>query len=166
MTDIRIVQVVGPFSISLDWFLTPLGTLDESQELATAAIVALGTDRLAHVDDVLPDLDSNDRRGWWGDLDAAEIWGGWPIGTRCWLLERSKIVGVEDIEGPTLARAEEYVRESLRPFIERRMASRMAVLAERVDRDRIDVTAALYRGPDVAIELRYQLMWLNQIAGQ
>lgn len=162
MVDIRIVQIKSPFDIALDWMLTPMQMLDETQELATAVIVALGTDRLALVDDVLPDLDSVDRKGWWGDLDAEVIWGGWTIGVRTWLLTRAKITGPEDIEGSTVARAEFYVREALRPFIERRVASRVDVLAERVGLDRIDVQAVIFRGPLPSIELRYQLLWIEQ----
>lgn len=159
MTDIRIIQVKTPFELTLDWLKTPFGMLDETQELATAVIVALGTDRLADADDTLPDLDSTDRRGWWGDIDAEVIWGGWTIGTRCWLLTRSKIVGAESVEGATVARAELYVREAIRPFITNRVASRYLVSAERTARDRIDVSVIIYRGPLPAIELRYQLFW-------
>jgi phage gp46-like protein len=165
MTDIRVVQKIEPFNISLDWLMTDQRRLDESQELATAVIVALGTDRLAGVDDVLPDIDSTDRRGWWGDTDAEVIWDGWPIGCRCWLLARTKIVGPEDIEGATIARAEQYVREALQPFIDRKVASRMAVEAQRSTRERIDVAAVLYRGPEVAVDLRFQLMWDEQASG-
>ena len=58
-----------------------------------------GTDRLASRDDILPDPDSTDRAGWWGDMDAEELFNGWPIGTKLWLLKRAKIVGAEDPEG-------------------------------------------------------------------
>lgn len=162
MTDIRIVQIKTKFELTLDWLMTPLGTLDETQELATAVIVALGTDRLALPDDILPDLDSTDRRGWWGDLDAEVIWDGWTIGTRCWLLTRSKITGPDSLEGSTVARAEAYVREALKPFVDKRIASAIDVLAQRTDRDRIDVAAIIYRGPLPAIELRFQVMWEEQ----
>lgn len=164
MTDIRIIQIKSPFEITLDWLMTPLAMLDETQELATAVIVALGTDRLALFDDVLPDPDSDDRRGWWGDTDAEVIWGGWTIGTRCWLLRRAKITGPDSIEGSTVARADYYVRESLRPFVEKHIASAIDVEAARVDRDRIDVRAVIYRGPLPAIELRYQSLWIDQAA--
>jgi len=162
MTDIRVIQIKGPFEITLDWLMTNHMMLDETQELATAIIVALGTDRLASPDDILPDPDSEDRRGWWGDLDAEAIWGGWPIGTRCWLLERSKITGPEAFEGSTVARAEFYVREALRPFVDKRIASHVDVEAIRVGRDRIDVRVAIFRGPLPAIELRFQQLWLDQ----
>jgi phage gp46-like protein len=136
--------------------------LDETQELATAVIVALGTDRLALPDDILPGLDDTDRRGWWGDIDANAIWGGWPIGTRCWLLKRSKIVEAPAYEGATLARAEQYVREAIKPFIDNSIASDFDVVAQRTARDRIDVNVTIYRGPLPAIQLLYQLMWDEQ----
>ena len=82
MTDIRIVQIATPEVVTLDWLMTPIGEIDTTQELATAVTVALGTDRLALVADELPDPNDNDRRGWWGDLDAEQIHDGWPIGTR------------------------------------------------------------------------------------
>jgi phage gp46-like protein len=70
--DIRLVQnnIFPAYSVTVDWSLLPNGTLDDTQALATAVIVALGTNALATDTDVLPDPDSNDRCGWWGDLDA------------------------------------------------------------------------------------------------
>ena len=91
MPDIRLIQDARnpplKYSVSVDWSLLADGTLDDDNALATAVIVALGTDRLADPDDILPDPDSTDRAGWWGDLDAEEIWDGWPIGSRLWLLK-------------------------------------------------------------------------------
>ena len=68
--DIRLVQNTQfpKYSVTLDWSLLPNGTLDDTQALATAVCVALGTNGLASDTDELPDPDSNDRRGWWGDL--------------------------------------------------------------------------------------------------
>jgi hypothetical protein len=84
MTDIRLKQVVTDLpvvAVSFDWLMTPLGTFDTTQELATAVTVALGTDRLAELDDILPGFDETDRRGWWGDLDAEflheAVFGSW-----------------------------------------------------------------------------------------
>ena len=76
--------------VQIDWNLLGDGTLDATQELATAIIVALGTDRLAEPGDQFPDPDSSDRRGWWGDYQAEAIWDGWPIGCRLWLLTARK----------------------------------------------------------------------------
>jgi phage gp46-like protein len=129
-----------------------------TQALATAVIVALGTDRLADEKDILPDLDSTDRRGWWGDLEA-DIWDGWPIGTRLWLLTRDKIVGPESYQGATVVRVEQYIREAIQPFIDRRFGSRMAVKATRIGKEQIDALVRIYRGPLLEIELRYQVLW-------
>jgi phage gp46-like protein len=106
--DIRLVQnnAFPKYSVTVDWSLLPDGTLDDRQALATAVIVALGTDALASEDDILPDPDSTDRAGWWGDMDADVIWNGWPIGSKLWLLRRSKITPAAAHEGSMLARVE------------------------------------------------------------
>jgi phage gp46-like protein len=162
MPDIRLVQQVDfPYrtEVSADWLLRGDGTLDETQALATAVIVALGTDRLATPQDVLPDPDSPDRRGWWGDMDAEEIWGGWPIGSRLWTLRRDKITGPGALRGPTLTRVQYYIREALQPFIDLRICSNIEIKASRVGRERIQALIRIYRGPEIAIELRYQMLW-------
>lgn len=160
MTDIRIVQHGSPFeAVTMDWLLTPLGGLDTSQELATAAMVALCTDRLADKDDVLPDPDDDDRRGWWADFEASEIWGAGAIGSRLWLMAREKITDASYKRGSTIARAEDYTREALKPFLDQRAASRLDVRAARSGLDRIEVTATLFRGPSAAVELRFASLW-------
>jgi phage gp46-like protein len=164
MPDIRLVQSsVFPnhpaYAVECDWLLLDDGTLDETEALATAMIVALGTDALASVDDILPDPDSNDRGGWWGNLDAEEIWGGWDIGSKLWLLKRAKITPPEALEGSTVQRVENYIREAVQPFLDRRIGSRMEVFVARVRRDQINALIRLYRGPTLEIELRYQVLW-------
>jgi phage gp46-like protein len=162
LPDIRLIQNTQfPLvtSVGIDWLLLPDGTLDDTQALATAIIVALGTDALASPSDILPDPDSSDRRGWWGNLDAEEIWGGWPIGCRLWLMRRDKIVGPEAWEGATVIRVENYIREAIQPFLDRRIGSRMFVKAERIGPERIDALVRLYRGPLLEIELQYQVIW-------
>ena len=135
------------------------GTLDDSQALATAVIVALGTDRLASQSDILPDPDSTDRAGWWGDMDAEELFNGWPIGTKLWLLRRAKIVGPEDPEGATVTRVEQYIVEAIRPFIDNRIATSFSVEAHRNGVNRVDAHIIIYRGPKPPVELRFQVLW-------
>jgi phage gp46-like protein len=139
------------------------GTLDTDEQLATSVIVALGTDALASRDDLLPDPDSTDRAGWWGDLDAEEIWGGWPIGTKLWLLRRSKIEGPGSQYGSTVSRVEQYIKDALQPFIDRGIASKVQAKAERTGRDRIEALVRMYRGPRLAVELRYEVLWTDII---
>jgi phage gp46-like protein len=124
--DIRLVQRTDfPIvtEVSADWLLLDDGTLDSTQALATAIIVALGTDRLADSQDILPDPDSDDRKGWWGDYQAEAIWNGWNIGSRLWLLRRAKITDETAFEGSTLRRVEFYIWEALAPFIALQIAS-------------------------------------------
>jgi phage gp46-like protein len=161
MPDIRLVQDTRwpRYSVSVDWALLGDGTLDDTQALASAVIVALGTDRLALPDDILPNPDSTDRAGWWGDLDAEELFDGWPIGTRLWLLRRTKIVGPEDPEGATVASVEEYISEAIQPFVDMSIATSFDVQATRVGVERIDAYVVLYRGPKTPVELRFQVLW-------
>jgi phage gp46-like protein len=167
MPDIRLVQDTRwpRYSISVDWSLLADGTLDDAQALATAVIVALGTDRLASPDDILPDPDSTDRAGWWGDLDAEELFDGWPIGSRLWLLKRSKIVGPEDPHGATIVRVEDYIRAAIQPFVDMRIASSFDVEAQRVGIERIDALVVIYRGPKRPVELRFQVLWTEMEGG-
>jgi phage gp46-like protein len=159
MTDIRLVETVSLEAMSMDMLLLPNGTLDETEELATAVRVALGTDALADADDVLPDPDSTDRKGWWGDYQADVIWNGWPIGTKCWLLRRAKITQAPSSEGSTMQRAKTYVETSLQPFIDQRVCTGVSVTVTRIGLDRIDVYIIMYRGPKQDIALRFQMLW-------
>ncbi len=160
MSNIRLKEYSSLEAVTMDWLLTDAGQLDEREELASAARMALGTDALASADDVLPDPDSTDRRGWWGDMDAAEIWDGWPIGTKAWLLSRAKITNTPAMEGSTLGRAKQYTLDALQPFADRRIASQVTATATRAtDLQTIEVDAVIYRGPLAEIELRYQQLW-------
>ena len=164
MTDIRLVQSgVFPYQteVSVDWLLLGNGTLDDTQALATCRHCrARHRSAWPTRDDVLPDPDSTDRRGWWGDLEAEEIWHGWPIGTRLWLMRREKIAGPEAHIGDRRWRGSSstFAKRSSRSSI---CGSRRAwtIAVERIDRQRIDALIRLYRGPELAIDLRYQVLW-------
>jgi len=166
MPDIRIVSHADLRETVADWSLLADGTLDESEELANYARVALMTDRTASPNEILPDPDSDDRLGWWGDMDAGPIWNGWQIGCKNWLLRRAKINDRFAAEGDTVVRAEDYTREALQPMIDRRMASALDVLAYSASDydntariDQINVVARLYRGPFGEITLLFQDLW-------
>jgi phage gp46-like protein len=159
--DVRLVQnnVYPNYSVALDWSLLSDGTLDDTHALATAIIVALGTNALAGDYDVLPDPDSNDRQGWWGDLDAQLIWNGWPIGSKLWLLRRSSITPTQASQGSTMAAVENYIKAAIQPFVDRKICSGFNVWTTRVDRQRIDALIRIYRGPQQEINLQYQVLW-------
>jgi len=165
--DIRYLQQLDfpGYAVELDWLLSDQNLIVDGFDLQSAVIVALGTDMLAPPDEELPDPDAIDRRGWWGDMDADEIWGGWPVGCLLWLLQRQKITGVGARQGSTIAKADGWTRDAMRPFTERRIASRIDVLANQLALDRIDVGVVIYRGPEPIVELRYAELWDEMAKG-
>jgi phage gp46-like protein len=166
VTDIRITtnDVFPRYEVTNDWRLLDDGRLDERYALASAVMVALGTDALADRDDVLPDF-SGDRAGWWGDLEP-DIWDSWPIGSKLWLLRRDKITDPGSQRGATITKVERYAREALQPFLDRRIVSRIDVKAARVGLERIDVQITLYRGERDVLDMRYQVLWAAMLAEQ
>jgi phage gp46-like protein len=159
--DVRFLQQLDfpAYAVELDWLLSDQNLVQDGYDLQSAVIVALGTDALAPVDEELPDPDATDRRGWWGDLDAEEIWDGWPVGCLLWLLTRAKITGIGARQGSTVAKAEGWTRDAVNPFMDRLIASRIDVVPDYQATERIDVSVVIYRGPEPAIELRYSELW-------
>lgn len=99
------------------------GQPDLSEALETWIIVSLFTDRLAEPSDpVIAAADGTiDRRGWWGDSYLALDHPGDRIGSRLWLLERSKSwTGL-----PQIARG--YCLEALQWLIDDGIASAVEV---------------------------------------
>jgi phage gp46-like protein len=165
MPDVRLRQNVDfpAYSVTVDAHILDDGRIDDRQALETAFIIALGTDALADRADILPDPDSQDRCGWWGDTDAAEIWGGWPIGSRLWLLRRTKIEPEGSSRGATVTRVEYYIREALQPFLDLRIVSRIDVGVERIGTERIDAHVVAYRSADREVDLLYQVLWTSML---
>ena len=159
MADIRIAPgPIGP-AITMDLLLAPSGFIDETHELASAALVALGSDRRALASDILPDSASDDLRGWWGDTDAETIWGGWPIGSRLWLLSRAKITDAGYKGGATLANIEAYIQEAFQPWITAKIATAIAVAASRMDIQTVVANLTIYRGNMALLDMQYRLLW-------
>jgi len=149
MADIRVVW--DPDRMLGDW-LVKGRTLDTSMELVNAVAVALFTHRTAEDDDELPHF-ASDRRGWWADSEAQEIWGGWPIGSRLWLLSREK--QTEE----TRARAEAYIREALDPFVENRIVAAYDLTVDWFEFERLGAEITLYRGAGNAVAVRFEKLW-------
>lgn len=166
MASIQLLVQGRPFAVSLAVLFTPIpGVDDEAIALARAVQVALGTDRRALADDVLPVPPPAgqvpDRRGWWGDTNAATIWGGWPIGVRLWLMARDKITGSAAKQGATIEKARRYIAEALQPFVDAKLCSSFAIALSQTGRNKIEGTITLYRGPKSAIALQYQDFWTD-----
>jgi phage gp46-like protein len=167
-SDVRYLQQLDfpAYAVMLDWLLSDQRLVADGYDLQSAVIVALGTDALAPVDEALPDPDATDRRGWWGDMDADEIWGGWPVGCLLWLLARRSITGASAYSGSTLVRADGWTRDAMTPFTDRLIASSIDVSTDQLGLDRIDVGVTIYRGPDPAIDLRYAALWDDLAEGR
>lgn len=99
-----------------DWVLAG-PDLAAGQDLATAVLISLFTDRRADGDDTIPDR-SGDPRGWWGDLGRAR-----PLGSKLWLLEREK--QTEQVR----LRAQDYAQEALDWLVEDGVAQSVTVAA-------------------------------------
>ena len=165
MPDIRLIDIMTPDVVTFDWLQMDSGLIDETEQLASAVLVALNTDALADASDVLPDPRDTNRRGWWGDLDAERLWKGWPIGSRLWLLTRAKILDNTAREGATITRVESYIRVALKPFIDQRICTQFTVVARQENDHRIVATIMIYRGPKTVIQLEYAPLWSEIFPG-
>ena len=54
---------------------------------------------------------------------------------------------------------ENYIRDAIKPFIDRKIGSSFEVWVERAGREQINALIRIYRGPVAEIELRYQILW-------
>lgn len=120
--------------------------LASGDDLQTAVLISLFSDRLALADDITPD-GTTDRRGWWADDDQL------PIGSRLWLLERAKLTT------ETLQAARDYIVEALQWLIDAGAVDRFEVLTERTRAGLLGAQVTAYR-PDGSVQaLRYAWTW-------
>ena len=98
--------------------------LETESGVRTAVIISLFSDRRANDDDVLPDPNSTDKRGWWGDLAPPDVDGD-QIGSRLWLLSREKTIA------STIPKTKGYITESLEWMLEDKIAKKVEVEVER-----------------------------------
>ncbi len=164
MASIQLIAQTGlRVDVTIACVFTPVAGADTDVALARAVLVALNTDRRALDDDTLPNPRDDDRRGWWADMDAQAIWGGWPIGTRLWLLTRAKLTDQNARQGSTIAVAQGYIAEALQPFVDAKFCTSfdiaLTTLVGPAGPYGIGGTITLVRGPKSAIALAYQDLW-------
>jgi phage gp46-like protein len=97
-----------------DWALA-VGDLQTGQDLETACLVSLFTDKLA-TPDFTPTDGTSDRRGWWADP-----YNDQPLGSNLWQLERAKKTR------DTLGLARRYAAEALQWLVDDGVAKSVAV---------------------------------------
>ncbi len=150
MTDIRVDW--DPEAFAGDWLMDP-PDLDGRYALVTAVAVSLFTWRTAEDDDRLPDGTTN-RRGWWADAEAAEIYpGATPIGSRLWLLYREKQTE------QTRQRAEGYIAEALQWMIDLQLCEQVIVDVTWFRPEMLGAEITLVRGTEGSIAVRFERLW-------
>jgi phage gp46-like protein len=97
-----------------DWTLAACD-LQTGQDLETACLVSLFTDKLA-TPDFVPTDGSSDRRGWWADP-----YNDQPLGSNLWQLERAKKTR------DTLGLAQRYAAEALQWLVDDGVAKEIVV---------------------------------------
>lgn len=122
--------------------------------LETAVLISILSERRAEPDDILPNP-TDTRSGWWADA-ISDI----PIGSKLWLLSRSKI------NNTTLRNAEQYLEESLEWMITDGVADSITATAVRgVDQNTVNFTVLITRENTNSIFFKFFLNWQSQIIG-
>jgi len=154
--DIRINWNVdlmeGDFS-----FDSSIQDLESDEGIETAVIISLFTDKRAKIDDILPDPNSSDRRGWWGDL-VSDIEDD-QIGSRLWLLNREKT------EESILARAKEYVQEALQWLSDDGVVAKVVVETERQGipgNDVLAIKGEIHKPDGSVLPFHFESQWIAQ----
>lgn len=130
--------------------------LATEEGLRTAVFLSLFTNRQASPGDVLP-AGVSDRRGFWAD-DLADV-EGFKLGSRLWLLDRSKQVP------EVLTRAADYAREALQWLVDDRVAKAVSVSAEFLEGARgYLLTVTIQRPAKADIEYKYERLWAAEEA--
>ncbi|ODU84510.1 MAG: hypothetical protein ABT10_03025 [Novosphingobium sp. SCN 63-17] len=118
-------------------------TLEFINDLTTSVLISLFTDATAGDDDVIPDGTSL-RRGWWADTT---------LGSKLWLLERSKAL-------PSVARqVEQYALDALGWLLTDQIAIEVNAAAVWLSSTMLVLTITITRGSARPISIRFANLW-------
>ena len=133
-----------------DWSM--LGpSLLSGNDLETAVLISMFSDRVAQQGDFIPD-GTNNPRGWWGDNKTDGTTQ--PIGSRLWLLSRSK--------SPTqqvLNQAISYGQQALQWLISDGVAAAVDVTAEWDANDFLAMKVTIKRVNGTVVTVNYAWAW-------
>lgn len=135
-----------------DYALDAVGFV-EDDGLLTAVILSLFTDRVANSGDVIPD-GSHDVRGWWGD--SFPVVAGDLIGSRLWLLRRSKQLS------PVLLNAQDYATESLQWLVDDGVAQSVTAVATNPRMGILALQISITRANQPVVQYRFSTFWGSQ----
>jgi phage gp46-like protein len=128
--------------------------LQRDDGLETAVIISLFTDRRASAEQIPPEYEQDDLRGYWGDIINASATD--QTGSLLWLLAREKQVP------QTLSRAEQYCRDALAWMIDDVVATRIEVVASYFSRGVMLLGTDIYRPDGSVVRYRYNFEWSAQ----
>ncbi|MFM0435895.1 phage GP46 family protein [Paraburkholderia strydomiana] len=144
MSDISVIWDVD--NSRGDWkFIAP--ALVTGNDLPSAVLVSVFTDRVANPDDPIPD-GSGDPRGWWGDIGEDK-----PIGSRLWLLDRAK--QTQEV----LNNARDYINEALQWLVDDGVVASTDVQTQWVRDTFLGAQITLYQPDGSQISLTYAWAW-------
>lgn len=129
-----------------DWSIAG-GALASGNDLASAVLISLFTDRIADDADTPPD-GGDDRRGWWGDADEDV-----PIGSRLWLLDRSRLTQA------VANTAKIYMEEALQWLIDDQVAISVKVATAIAGVSRLNSMVTVTHRDGTVIPLHYNWVW-------
>lgn len=129
-----------------DWSMTG-ALLTTGNDIETALLISLFTDRQAEPEDVIPD-GTNDPRGWWGDEFSTV-----KIGSRLWLLNRSKQTQ------ETLQRAYDYIVEALQWMVDDGVVAKFDVYVEWTAAGQLGAQVVAYKQDGSTVAKAYSWAW-------
>lgn len=118
-------------------------SLDFINDLTTSVLISLFTDAPADADDIIPDC-TVFRRGWWADKS---------MGSKLWLLERSKALSVV----ADLVR--QYALNALAWLVADQIAADVEAQAQWFNSTMLVLTVTITRGSARPISIRFANLW-------
>lgn len=119
--------------------------LVSGNDIETAVLISLFSDRLANEDDA---TDDGDRRGWWGDTGEDVL-----LGSRLWLLNRSPLTRA------VARKAEIYAEEALAWLVSDGVLSAVSASSRILWPDRLYLTISLSRPGGSKQEYKFEWLW-------
>lgn len=131
-----------------DWVLTSNGAdLQGGDDVVTGVLISLFTDRLANIDDTIPD-GTTDPRGWIGDLGQEYL-----IGSRLWLLSRAKLTLAT---GPLAAG---YAKEALQWMLDDGVVAKFDITTQVLLPKQLNMQVIAYKQDGTKIPMNFTNAW-------
>ena len=135
--------IVDQDGLLINAIIDQSNTLDFVNDLTTAVLISLFTDAAADDDDIIPDGTTN-KRGWWGDST---------MGSKIWLLSRSKATSA--VAGQVVG----YAEAALAWLVADQIAASVSASAQWVSSRCLQLTVTITRGNGAAIAIRFSNLW-------